>query len=194
LASVAICTNKGVISREFNNLNIKYEWDTLRSCVVLFGFESISVVEMRDFVAEDYSFITSGFSMTDIGLVNCNLGISVTCDSSGMFLSQQAEYHGVSNVVAKTCWLRNLLCDLLTHLSSATLVYCDTVNVVNLSSNSVQHQRTKHIEIDIHFVQDLFAAGQVRILHVPSCYQYADIFTKGLPLTLFEEFRTSLSV
>ncbi|GJT77424.1 ribonuclease H-like domain-containing protein [Tanacetum coccineum] len=56
------------------------------------------------------------------------------------------------------------------------------------------HQRTKHIEIDIHFVRDLVVSGQVRVLHVPSCYQFANIFTKGLPSALFEEFRTSLSV
>nr|GEV41793.1 ribonuclease H-like domain-containing protein [Tanacetum cinerariifolium] len=55
-------------------------------------------------------------------------------------------------------------------------------------------QKTKHIEIDIHFACDMIARGQVRVLHVSSRYQYADIFTKGLPSALFEEFRTSLSV
>ncbi|GKC61151.1 ribonuclease H-like domain-containing protein, partial [Tanacetum coccineum] len=108
--------------------------------------------------------------------------------------SEEAEYRGVANVVAETCWLRNLLRKLHTPLSSATLVYCDNVSVVYLYYNSVQHQRTKHIEIDIHFVRDLVAASQVRVLHVPSRYQYADIFTKGLPSALFEAFRTSLSV
>ncbi|GJZ05750.1 ribonuclease H-like domain-containing protein [Tanacetum coccineum] len=108
--------------------------------------------------------------------------------------SAEAEYRGVANAVAETCWLRNLLRELHTLLSSATLFYCDNVSVVYLSSNSVQHQRTKHIEIDIHLVKDLVAAGQVQVLHVPSRYQYADIFTKGLPSTLFEEFRTSLSI
>ncbi|GJY42564.1 ribonuclease H-like domain-containing protein [Tanacetum coccineum] len=106
----------------------------------------------------------------------------------------EAEYRGVANVVAKTCWLQNLLCELHTHLSSATLVYCDNVNAVYLSTNPVQLQRTKHIEIDIHFVRDLVAAGQVRVLHVSSHYQYADIFTMRLPLVLFEEFRTNLNV
>nr|GEZ16784.1 ribonuclease H-like domain-containing protein [Tanacetum cinerariifolium] len=62
----------------------------------------------------------------------------------------------------------NLLCELHTPLSSATIVYCDNVSAVYLSSNPVQHQRTKHIEIDIHFVQDLIATEQVHVLHVPS--------------------------
>ncbi|GKA00213.1 ribonuclease H-like domain-containing protein [Tanacetum coccineum] len=74
--------------------------------------------------------------------------------------SAEAEYRGVANVVAETCWLRNLLRELYTLLSSATLVYCDNVSVVYLSCNPFQHQRTKHIEIDIHFVRDLVAAGE----------------------------------
>nr|GEZ94751.1 ribonuclease H-like domain-containing protein [Tanacetum cinerariifolium] len=66
--------------------------------------------------------------------------------------SAEAEYHGIANAVAETCWIRNLLHELHTPLSYAIIVYCDNVNVVYLSSNLVQHQRTKHIEIDIHFV------------------------------------------
>ncbi|GJW57992.1 ribonuclease H-like domain-containing protein [Tanacetum coccineum] len=106
----------------------------------------------------------------------------------------EAEYRGVANIVTEICWLRNLLRELHTPLSSATLVYYDNVSAVYLSCNPVQHQRTMHIEIDIHFVCDLVAAGQVRVLHVPFRYQFADIFIKGLPLALFEEFRSSLSV
>ncbi|GJY92535.1 ribonuclease H-like domain-containing protein [Tanacetum coccineum] len=108
--------------------------------------------------------------------------------------SVEAEYRGVANVVTETCWLRNLLRELHTQFSFATLVYCDNVSAVYLSSSPVQHQRTKHIEIDIHFVHDLVTTGQVRVLHVPSRYQFADIFTKGLPSALFEEFCSSLSV
>nr|GEY74391.1 ribonuclease H-like domain-containing protein [Tanacetum cinerariifolium] len=106
----------------------------------------------------------------------------------------EAEYRGVANAVAETCWIWNLLRELHTPLSSTTIVYCDNVSVVYLSFNPVQHQRTKHIDIDIHFVRDLVATGQVCVLHVPSRFQYADIFTKGLPSALFDEFRNSLSV
>ncbi|GKA91034.1 ribonuclease H-like domain-containing protein [Tanacetum coccineum] len=99
-----------------------------------------------------------------------------------------------SSTTSLVAQLGNLLRELHIPLSSAMLVYCDNVTVVYLSSNPVQHQRTKHIDIDIHFVRELVAAGQVRVLHIPSRYQYAHIFTKGLPSALFEEFRTGLSV
>nr|GEU81593.1 ribonuclease H-like domain-containing protein [Tanacetum cinerariifolium] len=108
--------------------------------------------------------------------------------------NSEAEYRSVANDVAETCWIWNSLRELHTPLSSATIVYCDNVSVVYLSSNLVQHQRTKHIEIDIYFVRDLVATGQVRVLHVPSQFQYADILTKGLPSVLFDEFCDSLSV
>nr|GEZ85006.1 ribonuclease H-like domain-containing protein [Tanacetum cinerariifolium] len=150
------------------------------------------------------------FSMTDLGPLNYFLGVSVTRHTSRMFLSKQkyaterqftiyrssveAEYQGVTNAVAETCWLRHLLRELHTPLSTATLVYCDNVSVVYLSSNHVQHQRTKHIEINIHFVRDLISTVRKRVIHVPSHYQYVDIFTKRLPTTLFDKFRYSLSV
>jgi hypothetical protein len=87
-----------------------------------------------------------------------------------------------------------LLQELRAPLHRATLVYCDNISAVYMSSNSVQHQRTKYIEIDLHFVRERVAVGDLRVLHVPTSSQYADIFTKGLPSTLFTEFRTSLNV
>ncbi|CAJ2648141.1 unnamed protein product [Trifolium pratense] len=108
--------------------------------------------------------------------------------------SAEAEYRGVANVVSESCWIRNLLLELHCPVRKATLVYCDNVSAIYLSGNPVQHQRTKHIEMDIHFVREKVARGEVRVHHVPSRYQIADIFTKGLPLILFEDFRNSLSV
>lgn len=108
--------------------------------------------------------------------------------------SAEAEYRGVANAVAETMWLRNLFIDLGCPLSKATIVYCDNISAVYMSSNPVNHQRTKHIEIDIHFVRERVSLGQVRVLHVPTHLQYADIFTKGLPSSLFTDFRPSLSV
>jgi hypothetical protein len=64
----------------------------------------------------------------------------------------EAEYHAVANGVAEATWLRQLLHELQTPPSRCTLVYYDNISVVYLSTNSIQHQHTKHVEIDIHFV------------------------------------------
>ncbi|GJY97400.1 ribonuclease H-like domain-containing protein [Tanacetum coccineum] len=69
--------------------------------------------------------------------------------------SVEAEYRSIANVVAET--------------------YC----AMYLSSNPVQHQRIKHIEIDIHFVRDLVAACQVQGLHIPSRYQVYNVPLQG---------------
>ncbi|GJT57119.1 ribonuclease H-like domain-containing protein [Tanacetum coccineum] len=82
--------------------------------------------------------------------------------------SAEAEYRGVANVVVETAWIHNLLCELHTPLFTATVFYCDNVSAVYMSANLVQRQRTKHIKIDIHFVRNFVASGQVRVLHVPS--------------------------
>ncbi|GJX16792.1 ribonuclease H-like domain-containing protein [Tanacetum coccineum] len=79
--------------------------------------------------------------------------------------SAEAEYQ---NVVSKTTWLHNLLCELHAHIYTTTLVYCDNVSVVYLSNNLVQHQHTKHIELDIQIVRDFVAKGLVCVMYVPS--------------------------
>jgi hypothetical protein len=108
--------------------------------------------------------------------------------------SAEVEYRAVAHAVAETCWLRQLLQELHAPISSATIVFCDNVSAVYMTANPVHHRRTKHIEIDIHFVREKVALGQVRVLRVPSSLQFADIMTKGLPVQLFTDFRSSLCV
>jgi hypothetical protein len=76
-------------------------------------------------------------------------------------------------------WLRQLLQELHTSVSSATIVYCDHVSIVYMTANPMLHCHTKHIEIDIHFVCEV-ALGQVQVFHVLSSHQFADIMTKEL--------------
>jgi hypothetical protein len=108
--------------------------------------------------------------------------------------SAEAEYRAVGNGVAEASWLRQLLAELHTPPSRSTLIYCDNVSAVYLSINPIQHQRTKHVEIDLHFVRDRVAMGEVRVLHVPTTSQFVDIFTKDLPSSTFAEFRSSLNI
>lgn len=103
--------------------------------------------------------------------------------------SAEAEYPVVANVIAETWWLRNLLLELHCPISKASLVYCDNVSAIYLFGNSVQHQRTKHIELDIHFIHERVACGHIRVLHVPSRFKIADKLR-----VLFDEFCYNLSV
>jgi len=66
-----------------------------------------------------------------------------------------------ANVVFESCWLQNLLLELPCPIQKATLVYYDNVGAIYLVGNLVQHQHTKHIEMDIHFVREKVARGQV---------------------------------
>ena len=101
----------------------------------------------------------SGFCLYIIGdnLVSWSAKRQPTVSRS----NAEAEYKRVANVVAKACWLRNLLLEMGRPIQQVTVVYSDIVSVVYLSSNPVQHQRTKHIDIDIYFVREKFRMGKV---------------------------------
>lgn len=108
--------------------------------------------------------------------------------------SSEAEYKGVANTVANLTWIRNLLLELGVPITKASIVYCDNIISIYMSRNPGRHQRTKHVEIDIHFVLEKVKLGEVKVLFVPSSLQFADIFTKGLLTALFQQFRTSLTI
>ena len=86
--------------------------------------------------------------------------------------SVEAEYRAVANVVAECCWLRQLLGELRVPLPAATVTYCYNISSVYMAANPVHHRRTKHIQLDIHFVREKVALGQLRVLHVPTAQQF----------------------
>lgn len=75
--------------------------------------------------------------------------------------SVEVEYRGIANTTAETSWLRNLLTELFVFTREATIIFCDNVSAVYLTGNPVQHQRTKHVEIDIHFIRDKVRIGSI---------------------------------
>jgi hypothetical protein len=109
-------------------------------------------------------------------------------------LSANVEYHVVLNGMAESCWLQQLLQELHALLSKSTLVYCNNISTVYLSTNPVQHQHTKHVEINLHFVWERVAIGDVCVLHIPMTSQFMDIFTKGLATSVFLDFWSSLNI
>ncbi|KAJ9541276.1 hypothetical protein OSB04_027782 [Centaurea solstitialis] len=101
--------------------------------------------------------------------------------------SAEAEYRAVANVVSETCWLRNLLLELHHPPTHATLVYCDNVSAVYLSSNPVKHQCTKHIELGIHFVREQVNDKELisSFGHGHALHQYTQSVKMGPEISLF---------
>ena len=95
--------------------------------------------------------------------------------------STEAEYRAFVDTTSKLLWLQWLLKDLGVSTSSATPLYSDNQSVIHIAHNDVFHERTKHIEINCHFIRYHLVHGTLKLFSVSSKYQLADIFTKLLP-------------
>ena len=97
----------------------------------------------------------------------------------------KAEYVDAGSCCSQFIWMKNLLGDY--GISKDTMVvYCDNFSAIDISKNSVQHSKTKHIEIRYHFIRDLVERKIVTLEYIPIERQNADIFTKPLDRSKFE--------
>ena len=95
--------------------------------------------------------------------------------------SIEAEYRAIADTTSELLWLRWFLKDLGVSTSSVTPLYCDNQSVIYIAHNDVFHERTKHIEIDCHFIRYYLVHGALKFFFISSKDQLADIFTKSFP-------------
>ncbi|WMV60436.1 hypothetical protein MTR67_053821 [Solanum verrucosum] len=96
--------------------------------------------------------------------------------SSISLSSAEAEYRSMRRVVAKLTWLVRLFED----LSVPVPVHSNSLAAIHIAKNPVFHERTKHVELDCHFVRQQYLVGLISLSYVRSTSQLADIFTKSL--------------
>ena len=88
--------------------------------------------------------------------------------------STEAEYQALSTTATELDWIQDFEFS-ANHNIIITCVICDNLSAIALSFNPVQHQRTKHIEIDVHFVRERVASNKLQVQFVSSKEQFADI-------------------
>uniref|UniRef100_A0A2N9HIT4 Integrase catalytic domain-containing protein n=1 Tax=Fagus sylvatica TaxID=28930 RepID=A0A2N9HIT4_FAGSY len=108
--------------------------------------------------------------------------------------STESEYRALAIASAELCWVRSLLKDLGIYLSDPPILWCDNVSALAIASNPVFHARTKHIEVDFHFVRERVLRKDLVVKFVSTVDQLADIFTKSLSTHRFLELRRNLTV
>ena len=96
------------------------------------------------------------------------------------------------NTAAKLTWMSFILQDLHFSLAFTPTLYCDNTSVLNMTINSVFHARSKHIELEYHFVCKRVALGLLVTQHISTKKQVADLFTKPMSKAALSNFRTKL--
>nr|GEV63743.1 retrovirus-related Pol polyprotein from transposon TNT 1-94 [Tanacetum cinerariifolium] len=104
-----------------------------------------------------------------------------------LFIKKKAEseYVVVSGCCAQVLWMRTQLTD-YGFFYDKVPIYCDSKSAIAISCNSVQHTRTKHIDVRYHFIKDHVEKGTIELYFVGTEFQLADLFTKSLPQAQFK--------
>ncbi|GAV63858.1 hypothetical protein CFOL_v3_07376 [Cephalotus follicularis] len=94
--------------------------------------------------------------------------------------STEAEYRAMANVTGELQWIHMLLAKIGFPVTRPYTLHCDNQSTMHIASNSVFHERTKHIEVGCHFIREKVNYGELKLVHTRSEEQLADIFTKPL--------------
>ncbi|CAM8890455.1 unnamed protein product [Rhodiola kirilowii] len=94
--------------------------------------------------------------------------------------STESEYRSTAAVCSEIAWLIRLLADMNVPITDLVPLYCDNQSAIHLARNPVFHERTKHVEIDCHFVRQFVNSETIIPTAIPTAEQPADLFTKAL--------------
>ncbi|KAL9230993.1 hypothetical protein vseg_006271 [Gypsophila vaccaria] len=108
--------------------------------------------------------------------------------------STEAEYRAMASATCEILWLKGLLTSLGVSISHPVRLYCDNEAARHIANNPVFHERTKHIELDCHFIRDELKRDVLTTHHIPTHIQPADILTKALGRQRFHDLLPKLGI
>lgn len=142
---------------------------------------------IEGFVDSDYAgCLDSRKSLT--GFVFTAFGTAISWKASLQKVvalsTTEAEYIALTEAVKESLWLEGIAKELKIQNEVIT-VHCDSQSAIDLSRNSVHHERTKHIDIKLHFVREVIGQGSVIVKKISTDHNPSDMITKALPSSKF---------
>ena len=105
----------------------------------------------------------------------------------------EAEYVSLTEDIKEAMWLKGITNELgLT--GRLVKLYCDSQSAIHLSKNTMFHERTKHIDVRLHFARDIISHGIINVEKISTLINPADMITKAIPIGKFEEALNLLNV
>ncbi|CAL1409334.1 unnamed protein product [Linum trigynum] len=102
--------------------------------------------------------------------------------------STECEYRALATLASEVIWLQSLLAELGQPTHTSPVLWCDNLGATYLAHNPVFHTRSKHLEIEFHFVRDRVNKQQLHVRYLPATDQLADVLTKPLARLPFRNF------
>uniref|UniRef100_A0A803MAR2 Uncharacterized protein n=1 Tax=Chenopodium quinoa TaxID=63459 RepID=A0A803MAR2_CHEQI len=106
----------------------------------------------------------------------------------------ETEYRSITLTVCEVMWLKYLLNDMRMTKLGTTSVYCDNQAALAIAANPAHHEKTKHVDIDCHFIREKSNEGVIDPTYVHSTQQLKDIFTYILSVEQMNQLMTKLGV
>ena len=108
--------------------------------------------------------------------------------------SAEAEYRALALGICESIWLKRIMNELKIEIDGPIQFLCDSQAAISIVRNPVHHDRTKHVEVDRHFITENVSSGVVRVEYVPTKQQTADVFTKPLSKDVFDHLLSKLGL
>jgi hypothetical protein len=108
--------------------------------------------------------------------------------------STEVEYKALANAAAEVMWVQKLLSELKIPHPKVARLWCDNLGAKYLTKNPVFHARTKHVEIDFHFVCEQVTKKLLEVRFISTSDQLADSFTKPVSADRLRAFKYNLNI
>jgi len=108
--------------------------------------------------------------------------------------SAEAEFQGMAHGVCELLWIQRVLTELGIHYTDPMTLHYDNKAAISIAHNPIQHNCTKHVEIDHHFIKEKLDQKLIQFPFVQSVYQLADILTKAVSGPAFQRVITKLDM